>query len=197
MAFKRSIKLQVSFAKEPHKRDNILQKRPIILSILLTVATLYDSLQHTATHCNTLQHTVAVCCTLHWSQVALCVCLFVNVYCVSESEKMCVIQKRWEKDTLQHTATSCNTLQHTATLFFITHTLSLSHTRTYIHAQTTHTCDGEKARERESLCVHTRIHMCLCVNVHVCERVKEWESEKKGKRKKEFVCTYTQTLTLI
>ena len=32
-------KLQVSFAKEPYKRDNILQKRPIILSILLTVAT--------------------------------------------------------------------------------------------------------------------------------------------------------------
>ena len=34
-----SIKLQVSFAKEPYKRDDILQKRPIILSILLTVAT--------------------------------------------------------------------------------------------------------------------------------------------------------------
>jgi len=34
-----SIKLQVSFAKETYKRDNILQKRPIILSILLTVAT--------------------------------------------------------------------------------------------------------------------------------------------------------------
>jgi len=35
-----SIKLYVSFAKEPYKRDYILQKRPIILSILLTVATL-------------------------------------------------------------------------------------------------------------------------------------------------------------
>jgi len=32
-----SLKLQVSFAKEPYKRDYILQKRPIILSILLTV----------------------------------------------------------------------------------------------------------------------------------------------------------------
>ena len=32
-----SIKLWVSFAKEPYKTDNILQKRPIILSILLTV----------------------------------------------------------------------------------------------------------------------------------------------------------------
>jgi len=34
-----SIKLQVSFAKETYKRDYILQKRPIISSILLTVAT--------------------------------------------------------------------------------------------------------------------------------------------------------------
>jgi len=33
-----SIKLKVSFSKEPYKRDNILQKRPIIVSILLTVA---------------------------------------------------------------------------------------------------------------------------------------------------------------
>jgi len=36
-----SIKLQVSFAKEPYKRDAILQKRPRILSVLLTVATSY------------------------------------------------------------------------------------------------------------------------------------------------------------
>ena len=34
-----SIKLLVSFAKEPYERDAILQKRPILLSILLTVAT--------------------------------------------------------------------------------------------------------------------------------------------------------------
>jgi len=34
-----SIKLWVSFAKEPYKRDDILQKRPMISSILQTVAT--------------------------------------------------------------------------------------------------------------------------------------------------------------
>jgi len=34
-----SNKLYVSFAKEPYKRDNILQKRSIISSILLTMAT--------------------------------------------------------------------------------------------------------------------------------------------------------------
>ena len=41
-----SIKLQVSFAKEPYKGDNILQKRPIILSILLTEATQYTWLRY-------------------------------------------------------------------------------------------------------------------------------------------------------
>ena len=35
--------IQVSFAKEPYKRDDILQKRSVILSILLTVATPYGS----------------------------------------------------------------------------------------------------------------------------------------------------------
>jgi len=34
-----SLKAQVSFAKESHKRDDILQKRPIILRSLLIVAT--------------------------------------------------------------------------------------------------------------------------------------------------------------
>ena len=36
-----SLQLQVSFAKEPYKRDNNLQKRPIILKSLLTIATPY------------------------------------------------------------------------------------------------------------------------------------------------------------
>jgi len=36
-----SSKLQVSFAKEPYKRDHILQKRPMILRSLLSVATPY------------------------------------------------------------------------------------------------------------------------------------------------------------
>jgi len=36
-----SLKLQVSFAKEAYKRDDILQKRPIILRRLLIVATPY------------------------------------------------------------------------------------------------------------------------------------------------------------
>jgi len=38
-----SLKLQVSFAKEPYKRDDILQRGPIILRSLLTVATPYHT----------------------------------------------------------------------------------------------------------------------------------------------------------
>jgi len=34
-----SLKVQVSFAKEPYKRDYLLQKRPIILRSLLIIAT--------------------------------------------------------------------------------------------------------------------------------------------------------------
>jgi len=37
-----SLKLKVSFAKEPYKRDDILQKRPMNFSILLTEATPYE-----------------------------------------------------------------------------------------------------------------------------------------------------------
>jgi len=39
-----SLKLQVSFAKEPYKRDDILQNRPIISRSLLIVATPYQHL---------------------------------------------------------------------------------------------------------------------------------------------------------
>jgi len=63
-----SSKLQVSFAKEPYKRDYILQKKPEILKeptnrshpIQSTETHLHDTLQHTVTQCNnTLQHTVS------------------------------------------------------------------------------------------------------------------------------------------
>jgi len=40
-----SSRLQVSFAIEPYKRDDILQKRPIILRSLLIVATSYYAFQ--------------------------------------------------------------------------------------------------------------------------------------------------------
>ena len=72
-----SLKLQVSFAKEPCTREYILEKIPVLLRSLLIVVTLYhildNTLQHTATHCNTLQqvcstplqHTATHCSTDH------------------------------------------------------------------------------------------------------------------------------------
>ena len=60
-----SMKLQVSFAKEPYKRDTVLQKRPIILSILLTVAT--------------PQKGGSVCCSA--CCIAVCVVVCVAVLC--------------------------------------------------------------------------------------------------------------------
>ena len=42
-----SLKSQVSFAKEPYKRDDNLQKKPMILSSLLIVATPYSKRTHT------------------------------------------------------------------------------------------------------------------------------------------------------
>jgi len=41
-----SLKLQASFAKEPYKRDYILQQRPIILRSLLIVANPYHESSH-------------------------------------------------------------------------------------------------------------------------------------------------------
>jgi len=61
-----SLKSKVSSAKEPYKRDDILQKRPMISRSLLIVATPYltsdirmhmDICKHNTTHYNTLQHT--------------------------------------------------------------------------------------------------------------------------------------------
>jgi len=45
-----SLKLQISFAKEPYKRAYTLQKRPIILRRLLIIATPYDVEGITYTH---------------------------------------------------------------------------------------------------------------------------------------------------
>ena len=54
-----SSKLQVSFAKEPYKRDYIVQKRPIILGSLLIVATPYY-IDECVTHMNESCHTCGV-----------------------------------------------------------------------------------------------------------------------------------------
>ena len=52
-----SLKLWVSFAKEPYKRDYILQKRPTILRSLLIVAPAYPvETVHVYTHTHNTVH---------------------------------------------------------------------------------------------------------------------------------------------
>ena len=136
-----SLRLNVSFAKEPSKRDDILQKSPIILRNLLIVATpqqfvththdlstllslssfsLYLSCTHTHTHthahihsCNTLlQHTPAT----HYC----------NSHCTTLQNRLL------RAYILQHTTAThyCNTLlQHTTA----THTAPHSKTGCYAH----------------------------------------------------------------
>jgi len=130
-----SIKLKVPFAEYCLCCRAFLQKRHIILSILLTKATPYwairvahcKTLQHTwnhcntidcrrckwptpnlTTHCNTLQHTATRCNALQLTAT----------HCNTIDSRRC----KWPTpnftthcNTLQHTATRCNTLQLTAT----------------------------------------------------------------------------------
>jgi len=63
-----SLKLQVSFAKEPYKRDVILQKRPKILKRLLIVATPYAHMRITQTRTSAYAHTLIhrqTCACMH------------------------------------------------------------------------------------------------------------------------------------
>ena len=65
-----SVKLYVSFAKEPYERDDILQKRPIILRSLLIVASPYQTVcvwTHTYTHTHTHTYTHQIACSL-WTR---------------------------------------------------------------------------------------------------------------------------------
>jgi len=124
-----SLNLQVSFAKEPYKRDYILQKRPTILRSLLIVATPYEwdmsprattlgkiTLQHTATHCNTRHHTAPHCNTLQHTAT--------------------------HRNTLQHSAAHCNTLlpQVANSLGIVTRMNTSCHTYEWItsHAWMSH-----------------------------------------------------------
>ena len=69
-----SFELQVYFAKRPYKRDDILQKRPIILRSLLVVATPYGH-PVDALSCSVFLVCVCVCvCECVYLCVDGCVC---------------------------------------------------------------------------------------------------------------------------
>jgi len=68
-----SFKLQVSFAKEPCKRDNTLQKRPRILRSLLTVATPY------ATHLYVIMYVYTKICG-EYTICATSLCYYMHLH---------------------------------------------------------------------------------------------------------------------
>ena len=67
--------LQVSCAKEPYKRDVILQKRPINLRSLLIVATPYRALQRTEK-----KKTMVACRRPHWLYTSIYIHKSTNIY---------------------------------------------------------------------------------------------------------------------
>jgi len=101
-----SLKLYVSFAKEPYKKDYILQKRPIIFRSLLIVATPYIF---------TYSHA--------FSRPLSCIHAILLARSRVHTHTVCAYQFRDRQgprastlcNTLLHTATHCSTLQHTAT----------------------------------------------------------------------------------
>jgi hypothetical protein len=95
-----SLKLQVYFAKEPYQRDDILQKRPVILRSLLIVATPYALGKQ--------QRKKSVCVRQRERAIreTMCVRVCVRVYvfvCERESEKE---RKKQEIDTGTHSGRS-------------------------------------------------------------------------------------------
>ena len=75
-----SLKLFVSFAKEPYKRDDILQKRPIILRSLLFVATpIPVRILHTCTHIYTHTHTHIYIFIYTYIHIYIYVCVYIYI----------------------------------------------------------------------------------------------------------------------
>ena len=124
-----SLKLDVSFAKEPYKRDDILRKKPIILRSLLIVATPYlfkmscsltqmshqtsvvrgSMLQHVAACCSMLQH-VAACCSMLQHVAACCSMLQRDIY--SRCTAYCILSVISWISNLSRTSSSLRLLCH-------------------------------------------------------------------------------------
>jgi len=132
-----SLKSYVSFVKETYERDDIVQKRPIILRSLLIVATPYPANTqythakkvrlHLAAYCNTLQHAAAHCNTLRRTatrrnpdpplgDVPLDSRNAAHCNTLQHPAAHCSTLKHTEThcSTLKHTAANCNSLQRTA-----------------------------------------------------------------------------------
>ena len=78
-----SIRLWVSFANEPYKRNNILQKRPIISTILLTVAKPYMHIHiHLRVEASWQRHASPYNIRVHYTYMCIhmCTCTYISIY---------------------------------------------------------------------------------------------------------------------
>jgi len=80
-----SLKLQVCFAKEPYKRDNILQKRPMISRSLLIEATPYTYMytnMYVYKHIPdiSMKHDICIHICIRIYVLYIYICLYVYVY---------------------------------------------------------------------------------------------------------------------
>jgi len=164
-------KLQVSFAKEPYKKDNILQKRRIILRSLLTVATPYIESCHelwahqsVPAHCNRHSSQCKAVTTIHMTHSYVC------------------------DNALQHTATGELATCHESFIFvawlinrgYMTHEYVWWDTCVHV-TWLAHVCDMTQSYEGHhsfmplhNSCIHTcdvLVHTCA---MYTCDVTRAW-----------------------
>ena len=89
-------------------------------------AHIYETLQHTATHCNTLKHIATYCNTMQHFETLCSTLQHTATHCPLMTNAHIYETRQHTATrciTLQHAATRCNTLQHTTT-----HCNTLQHT---------------------------------------------------------------------
>jgi len=168
-----SLKQQVSFAKEPYKRDYILQKKPIIWRNLLMVATAYSAMHSRWPLCNNIVRCEWVC---HFENT------FIRVFREEGKEAETSGQIAIFGDfNLMHSAGTSYICNHIK-LNFATCTYICVYVYICIHI---HICTYIYVYIYMYICIHS--HICTYINIHL----------------QAFVCrymcmyTYTQTNTYL
>ena len=133
-----SLKVQVSFAKEPQKRDNILQKRPVILRSLLIVATPLHS----------------IVCYLH-----VCMGWLRLVGCLK-------IQVSFAKETYKRDLYSAKRHIFLSILLLVATPYVYIHTCMYIYVHICMPIHIYRNTFFSKKSLH--MHVCTCIFIHVC-----------------------------